>query len=107
MAISKYPVCLITGCALFDPVQERALWGDLHMLGSGTFVFNGVLKGFDASWMYGDEAKLIADPRNRVLALVENAPVFERRGVVVFDRLHCTFNGTARTFLQSSPNWKE
>ena len=93
-------VCLFTGCTLHIPQEGKALHGDLHSIGS-TYIFNGVLHGFDTAWMYGDEALELTKDTRRVITLREGRAYFDRRGVVVFQALDCKFNTTASNYLKS------
>ena len=90
------PECLITGCELIIREEGKMLHGDLHALG-GTWIFNGVVNDFEALWHFKDE---LLDRRFSPYVLTLHGPYFERRGVIVFDPLHCTPNPAAMAYLR-------
>lgn len=90
------PICLITGCRLIVPQMGAHAWGDLHMVGT-SFVFNAVLENGETAWEF-------TKPRtgDKEISIMDGAPFFERRGVIVFDALHSVFNQAAREYVKDS-----
>ena len=89
--------CLITGCALVDDVQQRAVWGDLHRIGD-VYVFNAVLDANrEAAWQEGDDAHCPNVMKQLVLARsFPEAAYFERRGVVIVHTSQASLNQAAQ-----------
>ena len=91
--------CLITGCELLIYGEGKMLHGDLHALG-GTWIFNGVVKDWEPGWIYTGEDVNAIPRRFSPYVLTLRGPYFERRGVIVFDPLHCTPNPAAMAYLR-------
>ena len=88
--------CLITGCDLYISGEGKILHGDLHSLG-GVWIFNGVLSNCEAAWDFTDD---LLNRRCSPHTLALHGQYFERRGVIVFDPLHCTPNPAAMAYLR-------
>lgn len=69
---------IITGCALVDEANNRAVWGDLWNCGTA-YIFNACLEGGEAAWQQS------AHPHSQMkqLILKPGAWTFERRGIIV------------------------
>lgn len=85
--------CLITGCELWGPNTSH-VHGDLHREGE-SYIFNAVLNDTgDAAWQFGPR-----EERRRALVILDGAPYFERRGIIVIDVLNADLNTAAREYL--------
>ena len=96
---------IITGCALYDQAQERAVWGDLWHAGTrseegkflGAWIFNACLdRDGQANW---DTSPTIHSEL-RYLEINLDFPYFERRGVIVMPTNWCTLSPAARRYLK-------
>lgn len=85
--------CLITGCALV--IEGNSLWGDLHEE-QDCYIFNGVLKGGEALWQYGDTPP----PAIKQIVWTGGWAPFERRGVVILPKKLCELNQAAKDYLK-------
>ena len=92
--------CIIIGCAFVDEARQRCVWGDLHQI-DGVYVFNAVLnpKG-EAAWQYSDD--FVVPEVTKQVILNETCPdfdYFERRGVIIVNRIFAKLNTAARKYL--------
>lgn len=87
--------CLITGCCLILPHEEKAAWGDLHCLDGHTYIFNATLnhKG-ETHWEYPEF--FVGRP---ALTVHQHAQYFERRGVIVVSDDSSELNLVASQYL--------
>lgn len=85
--------CIITGCALVDPVQDRAVWGDLHIIG-GCYVFNACVSGYEAAWEH--QASLMNTKPSLTMISAMPHSYFERRGVIILDQTCGELNAAAK-----------
>lgn len=90
--------CICTGCRLVLEDEGRSLWGDLHMAGGASFVFNGIVHPDHgaANWEYEGQSH----PSERQIYLPPEAKYFERRGVVVFDPLLAKLNPALQAHIR-------
>lgn len=86
--------CIITGCWLVIPAENKALWGDVHKLASGEFVFNGVLDDWEADWVEFNDRNPATD---KMLVIIGD--YFERRGVICLDAT-AYLNKVAQEYVQ-------
>lgn len=86
--------CLVTGCALLDPANNRMVWGDLHAVGR-VCVFDAVLENGEAAWQ-SPIAIMNTTPSCTLNGSVE---VFERRGMLLFFMLDSELNDAAKERL--------
>ena len=86
------PVCIITGCVLWDMHHDCRAHGDLHMIGD-TYVFNAAV----------DSTRETVWIREPVLAtervLYITGDYFERRGVIVVHQENAELNPAARKYI--------
>jgi len=89
------PNCLITGCEFIDSAHpESYSHGDLHKFGD-VYIFNATLDG------NGEAARIDTrrlTPYSRIVTAV--GAVFERRGVIVFQRTAAVLNDEARAYIE-------
>jgi hypothetical protein len=85
--------CIITGCSLVLPAERRWLHGDLFD-GGLVWVFNGVMSAGEGAWSH--------DYPSRGKALIVTGEYWERRGVLVAEKLGSEFNNTAREYLRGA-----
>lgn len=84
----KQPECIGTGFDLFDPVQQRAIHGDLFVF-DGTFIFNA--KGCGWQWV---------NPLLHASAKVVTAPsFFEKNSIIVFRAHLSLLSPAARVYI--------
>lgn len=92
--------CIITGCRLVIQEEGKSLWGDLHQLHDGTFIFSGNLFWSDSgrslvpAWEYA----YYGDARERQLLIT--SPYFEKRGVVTIPATSGEYNAAAKEYLK-------
>ena len=92
--------CLITGCGIYILGEEIALWGDLFEMGS-VYILNGVVGKDGSAWLlYHRTLPDVLASSDKMVILRGGAKYFERRGVVVVEKAHTTFNETARNYLK-------
>lgn len=94
--------CLITGCRLVLPGEDKHAWGDLHSINNGILVFNACLSEGETAWEYGADPIRLPLNEKRV-ELPARVPYFERRGVVVFSEWQAHFNALAVWHLNADP----
>lgn len=87
--------CLITGCCLVVPDDDKAAWGDLHCLNGHTYIFNATLnsKG-ETNWEYPEF--FVDKP---ALVLHAGGQYFERRGVIIVGDDYSDLNSAASQYL--------
>jgi hypothetical protein len=88
---------IITGCMLVDAPNERRVWGDLWEEGD-CYIFNAVLRhnqGAGAAW----EFIPWAEDGQKAVRIDLRARIFERRGVIVFQKDHASLNQVASDYL--------
>lgn len=92
--------CIITGCELLDKHGGRQVHGDLWQSGD-CFIFNACLdlKG-ETAWVYIPWA----EEGRKVVTIDWAVNYFERRGVIVFEKLHSTLNQVARDYINKDPH---
>lgn len=87
--------CLITGCEFIDAAHpESYLHGDLHRFGD-VYIFNAILDG------NGEATRIDTrhlTPYSRIITAI--GAVFERRGVIVFQRTAAVLNNEARAYIE-------
>lgn len=105
------PRVIATGCGLRSDTDTgnpnrdiRVLWGDLWQM-NDVFIFNGVVKGFDASWLYGEEAHILVR-QGKNMIYVSPDKLFERRGVVVIKQEDARLNAPLARYLLKNPDFK-
>jgi hypothetical protein len=90
---------MITGCALIDLYREMHCWGDLWEE-DDVWVFNAVTVQGETAWAsieslgHGQKAVTIDKP-------YFGAHMFERRGVIVVAKRHCTLNHAAKEYIRA------
>ena len=95
--------CLITGCRLVIPSEEKSLWGDLHLVvgtvplqdipyREAAYVFNGVLREGEAAWEHASDSDATEKQ------IIVTGEYFERRGVVCF--LDGVYNTAAKEYIK-------
>lgn len=103
------PRVIATGCGFRADTDEfphvRVIWGDLWQL-NDTFILNGVVKGFDADWLYGEEAHRLVRQGKNMLILNKDKQFFERRGVIVVRQEDCSLNAPLARYLLKNPDFK-
>jgi hypothetical protein len=91
--------CVITGCFLFAPNEQRVAYGDLHQIGGEAYVFNAVLEEGETMWRDGfPPPSTRAEDSARVVS-VDSNNYFERRGVIVFPEYAAVLNDAAREHI--------
>lgn len=94
--------CIITGCALVDPANDRSVWGDLHQIGS-TYVFNACLEHGETAWQTPMPSMLDTTPSLTIDPSLPQDYQFERRGVVILLAAGGEFNAAARKRVHGGP----
>lgn len=90
--------CIINGCRLVIPPEGKSLWGDLHQLYDGTWVFNGCLDAQSSAW--NDPLwEYASDADATEKQLIGIGPYFERRGVVTIPATSGEYNAAAKEYL--------
>lgn len=93
--------CLIAGCSLIDPFNNRWAHGDLHQIGN-CYVFNACLHSLtgEAAWEYNEDAP--DSPALTLLSALSNSTYFERRSVIIVpaDGICAELNPAAKKYLR-------
>lgn len=88
--------CIITGCTLSD-TTGRWVNGDLFDEGD-CFIFNALVSEGETAWQYRHSPHRYP----RELHIGDERQFFERRGVIVIEKLRCSLNTTARLYLKGT-----
>ena len=89
--------CLVTGCALVLKGEPGThLWGDMHCVAPGTFIFNAVLDPNTGEAIRITRPLL---PAVRTYFVHEHAEIFERRGVLVFEAIETGWSAALGDYL--------
>jgi hypothetical protein len=92
--------CIITGCWLVDPQQERRVWGDLHTLGD-SYIFVAVGEvGKGPGWIHSGD--IAPNEVGLELILSENLPnsaYFERERLILVSKAWAKLNEVAREYV--------
>jgi hypothetical protein len=82
--------CVITGCALIDPAQNRWTWGDLYEE-SDCYIHYCIQQ----HW----EQQMLPPTGCKAVHINDNKIIFERKGVVVIEKSRCFLNSQASECL--------
>lgn len=89
--------CVITGCGFYDPFKREVIWGDLFDGGSYWILNGNAWQGGQASW------SVVAAPPEKIKCLIGKGKpfgYFERKGVVVIDKIDAELNQLAKDYLK-------
>lgn len=76
--MSRRLECIITGCELAIQDEPRFVHGDLHKL-DGVFIFNAIVDStMEPRWQDG-----VPGPNEKVLWIINQTHMFDRRGVFI------------------------
>jgi len=92
--------CIITGCALVDPIHDRAVWGDLFRIGD-CFIFHAAGHSGQAQWQYSHDAAVPNVMKSLTInSLIPLPGYFERERVIVIHHDWATLNKAALDYLK-------
>lgn len=93
--------CIITGCALVDSFNDRAVWGDLHLIGT-TYVFNACLNGGEAAWQSPVPNMLATTRAIELTEPLSEEVYFERRAVIIVSATIASMNEAAQQHVEEA-----
>jgi hypothetical protein len=96
------PQCLITGCGLYQPNEDRIVHGDLHLVGR-CYVFNGVYHKDGPYWFTLSQDELAG---KRYISVDSNL-VLEKRAMFVFDIEAGELSEAAKDYLLHATPFKK